>query len=71
MSNNLISQTSETCNHVWIPVEYVAGARRYQQDQVTKDWSSNIINAHYLRVTKLWCPRCNRFLQVPSDARNK
>lgn len=65
-----MSQPSN-CHHVWIPVEFIAGCRRYQDDKVTIDWSSNIINAHYLKVTKLYCPKCQTFVSVPSDASDK
>lgn len=61
----------QTCKHRWIPIEYVAGCRRYQNDQVTTDWSCNIINAHYLRVVKLFCVECQTFIPVPSDASDK
>ena len=26
----------------------------------------NIINAHYLKVTKYWCPTCNEIIEPPS-----
>lgn len=69
--NNLPSGSENLCLHQWIPVEFIAGCRRYQDDSVTIDWTSNIINAHYLRVTKLYCPKCNTFVMLPSDASDK
>lgn len=63
--------STEPCQHIWIPVEYEAGCRRYHNDMMSMDWSVNIINAHRLRVTKLFCPQCTRFLVVPSSALDK
>jgi len=59
---------ADSCPHQWLPVQYQAGVRRYQNDRMTIDWTSNVINAHYFRVLKVWCPLCGQFLDVPSTA---
>ncbi len=35
------------------------------------DWSSNVINAHYLRVTKYYCPDCKEIIPAPTDAKDE
>lgn len=61
------------CEHQnLIPIEYIYGKRSYS-DGVKEssgayiDWTSNIINAHVCRVTKLYCPKCQNIWRVPSD----
>jgi hypothetical protein len=58
------------CNHQWIPIEWAAGKRVYQDDKVYKDWTSNFFNCHYLRVTKIYCPKCGKQQEVATDARD-
>jgi hypothetical protein len=64
----------QTCQHLhqWIPIEWQAGARRYNdRGGVTTqsvDWSSNVINAHYLKATKIYCPECGAIRAIPSTA---
>ncbi len=43
------------------PNRHYIGRRQYI------DWTGNIINAHYLKVIKYWCPTCNTFITPPSD----
>ena len=35
------------------------------------DWSSNVINAHYLRVTKYLCVDCMKIIPAPTDAKDE
>jgi len=65
------NSTTSMCSHQWIPVEYEAGCRRFHNHSMTMDWSSNMINAHKIHVTKLYCPKCNSFCNVPSSASDK
>lgn len=30
------------------------------------DWTSNVINGHYVKVIKYWCPTCNIFIEPPN-----
>ncbi len=34
------------------------------------DWRGSIINGHYLRCIKYWCPTCGAFIIPPSDAKD-
>jgi len=62
---------NQTCNHSWIPIEWIAGKRVYEQNSMYKDWTSNIINAHLLRATKLFCPLCGEQRDVPGDEKDE
>lgn len=64
-------QTREDCSHQWVPIEFLAGKRVYQADSMYIDWTANIINAHILRVTKLYCAKCDSQREVPSDSQDK
>lgn len=53
------------CNHPrLVPIEYQAGRRCYSGNTMYIDYMSNIINAHILRVTKLYCPDCNSIIEI-------
>jgi len=49
------------------PFVYVAGKRVWAQDRAYIDWTSNIINAHYLKVEKYYCPSCGAIIHAPSE----
>lgn len=53
--------------------EQVAGKRAYHKQPFKEyiDWHSNIINAHYLRVTKYYCTQCKAIIDAPSDAKDE
>jgi len=58
----------ELCSHfAMIPFVVVAGKRVWQGDSCYTDWTSNIINAHFLKVIKYYCPACGRILDAPSE----
>ena len=62
----------DSCPHQWIPVEYTVGKITWNDGRRFIDWkNSNIINAHRLKVTKLYCPLCDTFINVPSDAKDE
>jgi hypothetical protein len=56
-----------------VPYEQVAGKRAFSQKPFREyiDWTSNIINSHYLRVTKYYCPACESIIPAPSDAKDE
>ncbi len=64
------------CNHPGlVPHTIIAGKEVYKEKYKTFDrelkkiidWSSNIINAHYLRVVKYYCPNCNQLIDAPKE----
>lgn len=59
------------CTHPnLIPHMFESGKREYNKNHHRIDWHSNIINSHYIRVCKYWCPTCNIFLTPPSSAKD-
>lgn len=64
-----INQYGESCfHHTVFPIEYIYGCRRWNQGKPYIDWSSNIINAHVSRVSKVYCPDCGYQFDLPSDS---
>ncbi len=57
------------CPHTnLVPHTVIAGKQTWDKNQSFIDWSSNIINAHYLRVVKYYCPGCNQLIDAPKEA---
>jgi len=55
------------CGHPNLtPLTYQAGKRTWQGSGYVMDWSSNIINAHEIRVVNYWCPTCGQIIQAPT-----
>lgn len=53
------------CDHRHlVPIEYQAGRRCYSGKSSYVDMTSNIINAHILRVTKFYCPSCGHIVTI-------
>jgi hypothetical protein len=69
------SSPSPPCDyfgHRWIPVEFTMGRKTFNAGNLFIEWGeTNVINAHRIRVTKLYCPNCDSFINVPSDASDK
>ena len=58
------------CQHPnLVPFMQVAGKRVWQGDSCYIDWTSNIINAHFLKVTKYYCPDCGQLINSPSEVK--
>jgi acetone carboxylase gamma subunit len=57
------------CTHPnLVPLQLVAGKRTWAEGRAYIDWTSNIINAHYLRVEEYYCPQCGAILCPPTSA---
>jgi len=64
-----------SCSHPNLqPYMQMSGKRTFKAREDRKkgdmhyiDWTGNIINAHYLKVIKYWCPTCGVFITPPSD----
>lgn len=56
------------CKHPNLVVfEVVSGKRVYEANKCFIDWTSNIVNAHQLKVSKYWCPTCGKIIDAPKD----
>lgn len=53
-----------------MPIEWVAGRRCYSGNSMYVDWTSNIINAHYIRITKVLDLETGTIHSLPLTARD-
>lgn len=61
-----------SCSHRnLLAYEYEMGCRKYgDKAEPYMDWSSNVINAHRIRVRKFLCLDCREIITIPSDAKD-
>lgn len=65
--NNTPNTDKSKCNHRYLlGLEFVAGKRVFRGNAVYIDWTSNLVNAHMMKVTKYWCPKCNTIIIPPN-----
>lgn len=69
MENNY---SYEKCKHKHlVPHTIRCGKQAWKDKNCAEgviDWTSNVINAHYLRVVQYYCPECQKLIEVPKEA---
>jgi hypothetical protein len=68
MNKDMDKTLQQLCRHEHMkPFVSVAGKRVWGEDRCYIDWTSNVINAHYIKVIKYYCPSCGAIIHAPSD----
>ena len=69
MTDLMNGHFQHSCRHKYlVPLEIRAGKRCFNAENQAydyMDWTSTLVSAHRLRVTKFYCPDCGEIISVP------